>query len=129
MLGAAATGCRPAASEICFEPGCLLLVGHVREHAGCSIAVVTSDNETASRGQVLNHSPEGIRGQLLLGFMAELLETVARLGKLVDTLVEPVMTKKDGRRGGDPVKGVVPRSIQAFRARARKKVGGACSVV
>src|SRR5208283_3743946 len=120
MLSGASARCTPAATKIFLQPSCLVFVGHVGEHARRGVAVVAGDNQPASCGHMLNHSPKRIRSQLLRGFTTKLLETVARLGKLVDTLVRPMMPKHDGGRRGDPVEAVIPRGIQAFGACARK---------
>ena len=112
----------PAATEVCLEPGCLLLVGYVREHARCGVAVVAGDNQPASCRHALDHLPEGIGGQLLRGFTAELLKTIARLGKLVDAFIWPMVPKHNGRSGRDPVEAVFPRRIEALGACAWKPV-------
>lgn len=91
--------------------------------------MVAGDNETVACGHALNHCPKRIRGELLRSFSTELLETVTRLGKLVDTFIGPMMPKHDGRRGGNPVETVMPRNIHAFSASARKLVGKARAVI
>src|SRR5580704_10293619 len=112
MVRRTGTICEPATTEVCLEPACLLLVGHIREHAGRSVAVVASDNQAAPRCHTFDHLPEGIGGQLLRRFATELLETVARLGKLVDAFVWPMVPKHNCRSGGDPVEAVIPCAIE-----------------
>src|ERR1035438_3119245 len=129
MLSRAGTMRESAATEVCFEPVCLLLVGHISEHPRRRVAVIAGDNQAASCGHAINHLPERLRGKLLRGFTTELLETVARLRKLMDTVVRPMVPKHNSRRGGNPVKTVIPRSIQTLSACARKMVRQARSVI
>lgn len=68
--------------------------------------MVAGDDQASPRGHPFHHRPKGIGGQLLHGFVAELLESIARLLQLVNPLVWPVMPKDDGWCGPNPVKAV-----------------------
>src|SRR5437899_1987814 len=99
------------APKVCLKPICLLLASHICEHARRSIAVVTGDNQAASRGHAFDHHPKGIGGQLLSSFSTQLLKSVARLGKLVNTFVWPMVPKHNVGSRSDPIEAVVPRGI------------------
>jgi hypothetical protein len=49
------------------------------------------DNQTAARSHAIDHCPKRIGGELLRSLTAELLETITRLGKLVNAFVGPMM--------------------------------------
>src|SRR5437762_1633426 len=129
MLSGAGTMCEPAATEVCLEPVRLFLIDHVRKHARRGIPMVAGDNQTTSCGHALNHFPERIRSQLCCRFATEPLKTVARIGKLVNALVRPMMPKHDSGGGAHPVEAVVPCGIQAFSARVWQTVRQARTVI
>src|ERR1035441_4368047 len=91
--------------------------------------MVAGDDQAPAGGHDVHHVPERIGSQVLGGFVAELLKSVAGDGQVVDAIVGPTMPEHQGWRGFNPVETGGPFSVEAFRPGAGQVVGEAGAVV